>query len=121
MKRHGFILSLTTMCFALLLVAGSCGQGGERDIESERNQLRQNVQTAINDLDGRIADLRIQINSQGTQATQAMRDNLENLQERRNNLSDRLSEIGQTTADNWDAFRDDLNDELDQLRTDMRG
>ena len=107
--------------FFLMLIIAACGRGGQQDIESQKNQLRDDIQQTVNDLDTRIAALQAQIDQQGANASMELRQQHQNLTDERNKLSDRLDEIGTTTADSWNNFREEVNDEIDQAKEDMRG
>ena len=116
------IFSGLTMVFFLMLVVAACGRGGgTQDIQSQKTELRNTVQQTLDSLDVRISTFTTQINMQGVAATPEMRQQLQNLNDERTKLSSRLGEIGPTTADNWNTFRTQVNDEIDKAKVDMRG
>jgi hypothetical protein len=111
-------------CISLVLLAAfcSCSQHptARQNLEAEKNDLSTSLQQTIDDLDARINILQARISQQGTNASDQSAKELHSLQGERSRLNERLQQIGNISSHDWNSFRYDVNQEIDNAKNDLR-
>lgn len=106
--------------FAAFLFA-AC-ESGERkndmradDFESERSELREDINESIAKIDGKLTELKNDAETAGEDSKDAINRQISILEEKREGLSDKLDELGTAAEDNWSEFKNDVNESLESV------
>ena len=104
--------SMRNMTIATLLLAGmfSCAQD---TMKREQLEIRSQLEQAIADIDHELDRVKREESATADSSKTKMEAKIEGLEEARENLSDHLDKVGDTTADEWDAFRREVDRSLE--------
>jgi hypothetical protein len=113
--KFAVVLALPALVMAL-----SCSNGDEEEISARERDLRLRVQNTIADLDQAIARAEKEIEMAGDSTKADLQNELEDLRKTRDELNDRLDEIGRTADDQWDSFRGSVDSLLTEASRSLR-
>ena len=104
--------SIRNVTIATLLLAGmlSCTQD---TMKREQLGIRSQLEQAISDIDHELDKVKREEGAIADSSKTKVEAKIEALEEARENLSDHLEKVGDTTADEWDAFRRDVDRSLE--------
>jgi uncharacterized coiled-coil DUF342 family protein len=100
----------------MLLVISGCTDNREQAITEEKEEYMTKVGDLLSELDNKIAELRMQAAEASEESADEIQYQLDQLTEAREELHNYLDDLRETTADNWQMFRN----ELDQRMADVR-
>jgi TolA-binding protein len=100
----------------VLLVISGCSDNREQAVAEEKAEYMTKVGDLLSELDGKIAELRMQATEASEETAEDIQHQLDQLTEAREGLHDYLDNLRETTADNWQTFKN----ELDQKMADVR-
>jgi peptidoglycan hydrolase CwlO-like protein len=120
-RKIGF--GIIPVAIILLALISGCSDNRERVVAEEKEEYITKVESMLMEIDGKIADLRMQAaeaTEEGAEATeetaQEIQYQIDQLNKVREELYMYLDNLRETTADNWQSFRNELDERLADVR-----
>lgn len=127
MKTLGFVLSAL---LAVSMIAVSCGERSEqaakediedarKAVETEKEQLRQEIAILQDKIDRRIEELTAQMENASDDVKSEIQVQINSLEDERKKLDRELDEIADASEDAWEAFKSDVRQLFDNIEREL--
>jgi len=94
---------------------GNGNGNGHQNIATERQDYRQKLEDARNRIDERIGTLRADLNNASEDAKQDINNELDNLNEMRDDINIRLSQVDNIAEDQWQTFKAETDRTMESI------
>jgi DNA anti-recombination protein RmuC len=88
----------------------------DNQFKEEVTQMEKQIKDELNELDKRIESLKEEAKEASEDTKDAINEQIEKLEDMRSTLSDKLSKLGNATQEQWEAFKKDVSNTMDEVK-----
>jgi len=120
-QRRDVLMKKTMIALVLGLAVLALGCGNDdghmddTNWQAQRAEYKTRIENSLDRLNGKIDEMKDEIEGSGEDGEQAAEERLEELKDARNDLQDKLDELQDTTHDTWDDWKDGADNLLDNI------
>jgi ABC-type transporter Mla subunit MlaD len=96
------------------------GADGADSFTSQKQELRQKLQDTQNDIDRRLGELQAKLADASAEERDEINQKIQNLNEMKNQVADRLGRIDNVTQDQWQQFKTEADQTLEKLEGQLK-
>ena len=115
-----FLMKTLSVAAAVLAVCLLSCAPNKEDVKKQQAEMKQKIETSINDVDKEIASLRHDLESASGDAAEALEEKIDRLEKARSDLDGKLKNVEEVTADKWESFKADAAEALEDARETIR-